>query len=67
MSEGDELRFSRQLSLPQIGSAGQARLESCALLVAVPGFVAPAVGTIDCSMTTESIKAPYDLDFDFDR
>jgi molybdopterin/thiamine biosynthesis adenylyltransferase len=33
MSEDNELRFSRQLSLPQIGSAGQARLASCTVLV----------------------------------
>jgi len=33
MSEDNELRFSRQLSLPQIGSAGQARLRNCTVLV----------------------------------
>lgn len=33
MSEDSELRFSRQLSLPQIGSAGQARLANCSVLV----------------------------------
>jgi adenylyltransferase/sulfurtransferase len=33
MSEDNELRFSRQLSLPQIGSAGQARLANCSVLV----------------------------------
>jgi adenylyltransferase/sulfurtransferase len=33
MSEDSELRFSRQLSLPQIGPTGQARLESSTVLV----------------------------------
>ena len=33
MSEDNELRFSRQLSLPQIGSAGQARLAGSTVLV----------------------------------
>jgi molybdopterin/thiamine biosynthesis adenylyltransferase len=33
MSEDNALRFSRQLSLPQIGSAGQARLANSAVLI----------------------------------
>jgi molybdopterin/thiamine biosynthesis adenylyltransferase len=33
MSEDNELRFSRQLSLPQIGSAGQSRLANGTVLV----------------------------------
>jgi len=33
MSEDNDLRFSRQLSLPQIGSTGQTRLESCTVLI----------------------------------
>jgi len=62
MSEDNELRFSRQLSLPQIGSAGQARLRNCtALVVGLGGLGSTA------SLYTANSGIGHLLINDFDR